>query len=654
MIDTVQFQDLNNTQKDKDRKFFIQNRRYFIFFLLLALVSLGILIRYALLMLGTPPPQSSVPRRARAGERGLILDRNGRILAMETRLGNISVWRPEISDLDTLCTELAPALEMPPHEIRERIETAASDFVYLKKQVDQSTMKLIELGQDEGRFHGVTIEPIVGRIYPEGELASQIIGFAGDDNNGLGGIEYAFNEELSPKKNLQGENANGGYTDSGTSGDNGGQVILTIDANVQFILQEIGEKILVENEAEAVMFMAMDPRTGDILGSASLPGFDPNMLRSSTEITRMDRPSLWAYEPGSVFKVFSLSALMESGSITGNTVFICDGHYEKTTDLGERVVIKCLGAHGRVTAREIIVYSCNAGAAYAADRLNSDAFYQRLRDFGFGGRTQAGTPGETGGFLRSVERWSGRSKPTISMGQEIAVSALQMIQAASAIANDGILVPPRFVSMIRSPDGKQETAYRPQPPRRILSAETARAMRSYMMAVTSDIGTGWRANVEDLSLAVKTGTAQIIDPETGAYSDKDFIASCIALLPAESPSLVLYLVIIKPQGLSYLGGRIASPPIREAAEALVDYLGIPRGRNPQIVHSGTVALQPKLVPDIDGRAPDLLGYSKAELIPLLLRDDLNIEFSGEGWVVYQEPAAGTPLEADTVIRLELE
>jgi cell division protein FtsI (penicillin-binding protein 3) len=117
---------------------------------------------------------------------------------------------------------------------------------------------------------------------------------------------------------------------------------------------------------------------------------------------------------------------------------------------------------------------------------------------------------------------------------------------------------------------------------------------------------------------------------------------------------VLYLAIIKPQGFSYLGGRIASPPIREAAEALVDYLGIPRGRNPQIVHSGTIALQPKLVPDIDNRVPDLAGYSKAELIPLLLRDDLHLEFSGEGWVVYQEPAAGTPLEADTIIRLKLE
>jgi cell division protein FtsI (penicillin-binding protein 3) len=545
------------------------------------------------------------------------------------------VWRPEIGDTEALSQELAPILEMPVDEIRERISMAPSDFVYLKKQVDESTIRMINSIKEAGRFRGVAVEPIVGRIYPERNLASQIIGFAGDENNGLAGIEYAFDQELS------GENGNGS------------QVFLTIDANVQYILEQIAAKTLEENKAEAVMLMAMDPRTGDVLGSASLPGFDPNDIRASDETGRMDRPAIWAYEPGSVFKVFSLSALMDAGAISGSTTFICNGRYERVTSLGERILINCLGAHGQVSAREIIIYSCNAGAAYASDRLGSDSFYGFLRNFGFGSRTGAGNPGETAGFLRPSERWSARSKPTIAMGQEIAVSAMQMLQAATAIANDGILVPPRIISRIVSADGKKVQTWDAGPSRRVLKPETARIMRDYMVDVTSDIGTGWRANVEDLSLAVKTGTAQIIDPVTRAYSDTDFIASCIALLPAESPSLILYLVIVKPQE-EILGGRIAAPAIRESAEALADYLGIPRGRNPQLSHSSSVVLPTDRPIQITNQVPDFSGLAKRTLLPLLLRDDLHIELRGDGWVRRQSPEPGTPITPDTVILLELE
>jgi cell division protein FtsI (penicillin-binding protein 3) len=173
-----------------------------------------------------------------------------------------------------------------------------------------------------------------------------------------------------------------------------------------------------------------------------------------------------------------------------------------------------------------------------------------------------------------------------------------------------------------------------------------------MMDVTSDIGTGWRANVEDLSLAVKTGTAQIVNPLTGAYSATDFIASCVALLPAESPSLVLYLAIVKPKG-EILGGRIAAPAIREAAEELINYLGIPRGRSPQIVHPGTVVIPAIPYPTVNERVPDFTGLSKRQLLPLLQREDLRILISGDGWVVGQEPAPGSPITGETIINLEL-
>jgi cell division protein FtsI (penicillin-binding protein 3) len=616
--------------------------RFFIFALIFSLAGLVVLVRYGMLMFNPPQPETVNPSRTLA-ERGPILDRNGRFLALQTRLANVSAWRPEIQDPGAIGRELAPLLNLSSAEIEERIRNSPSDFVYIKRQIDHSTIKKIEEARAAGRLRGVSLEPILGRIYPEKRLASQIIGFVGNDNNGLAGIEYAFEQDLAPP-------------DDGiaNSGQNGSQVILTLDSNIQYILEKIAGETLIQNKAEAVMLMAMDPRTGEILGSASLPDFDPNDIRLSTEQGRMDRPAIWAYEPGSVFKVFSLAALMDSEAIRGDTVFICNGHYEKTTNRGERILINCLAAHGPVNAREIIIYSCNAGAAYASDRLDTDSFHDFLREFGFGSRTRAGNPGETAGFLRSAERWSDRSKPTIAMGQEIAVSALQMLQAASAIANDGILVAPRIVSRIVSADGVTVRDYETAPSRHVLSPETARAMRSYMIDVTSSIGTGWRANLEDLSLAVKTGTAQIIDPATGAYSPTDFIASCIALLPADNPSLVLYLVIVKPQGAEYLGGRIAAPPIREAAEKLVDYLGIPRGRNPQISHSGQVGIPRESLPVIEDLVPDFRGFSKRRLLPLLLRDDLHIEIQGDGWVRRQSPDPGTPLEPGGSILLELE
>ncbi|MCL2068206.1 MAG: penicillin-binding transpeptidase domain-containing protein [Treponema sp.] len=610
--------------------------RFIVIISMIGLFALYLVYNYGKLMLtGRLPPASS--QSVGYTDRGAILDRNGRFLAIQTRLADISVWRPSINDVTVLADELAPILEQSPGEILERINSSPSNFVYVKKQVEDSTVVKINEALEQGKIRGVTVNPIVGRVYPEKNLASQIIGFVGIENSGLGGIEYAFDDVLAGKDN------NG----------RGSQVVLTIDSNVQYILERIAAQTMYETNAEAIVLMAMDPRSGDILGSASLPDFDPNNIQTSSDEGRMDRPVILAYEPGSVFKVFSLAALVDSGAISANSVFTCNGVYERVTNRGERIAINCLGAHGRVTAREIIIHSCNAGAAYASDRLGNNALYELLRDFGFGSRTGAGNPGETAGFLRQPDRWSDRSKPTIVIGQEIAVSAMQMIQAASAIANDGVFVPPKIISRIISADGRTIRTWEGGERRRILKAETARAMRAYMIDTTSSIGTGWRAAVEDLSLAVKTGTAQIIDPVTRAYSNTDFIASCIALLPAESPSLILYLAIMKPKG-EILGGRIAAPAIREAAESLIDYLGIPRGRNPQITHSSQVNINATGLPAIRDQVPDFSGLAKRIVLPLLSRNDINVEIRGDGWVSRQYPPPGTPITPGMVIVLELE
>jgi len=615
-------------------------RRYILVFAFMGLFVLYLLFSYAKVMLnGNPPPVSR--QRAEFTERGAILDRNGRYLALQIRFADVSIWRPSITDIDVLSNEIAAILDMSPAEIRDKIDASESNFLYLKRQIDDASARRLSAMIEEKKIRGVMVQPIVGRLYPEKNLASQVIGFTGGDRNrGLEGIEFAFNDIL--------DGVESNDKASGQAG-RGSHIFLTIDIYVQYILEEIASRTMNETGAEAVMLLAMDPRSGDILGSASLPNFDPNNFRASDEISRMNRPVIWSYEPGSVFKVFSLAALMDSGAISDNSTFFCNGVY--STSRGSQ--INCLGTHGRVTAKEIIIHSCNAGAAYASDHLGSGDFYQLLTNYGFGSRTGAGSPGETYGYLVSSEYWSDRSKPTLAMGQEIAVSAYQMVQAASAIANDGVLVPPRIVSRIVSADGKTVTPWEGGERRRVLKAETARDMRSYMVEAASGIGTGWRAAVEDLSLAVKTGTAQIIDPVTKRYSDTDFIASCIALLPAESPSLILYVTIIKPKG-EIFGGRIAAPAIREAAESLIDYLGIPRGRNPQISHLPLVDIPAVHIPVIESHVPDFTGLAKRVLLPFLLRDDINVEIHGDGWVRSQSPPPGTPVTGGMTIVLELE
>jgi len=604
-------------------------RRYIIFFSLLALFVLYLIVHYSVLMLkGSSPP---APRQTAAfTERGSILDRNGRFLAIQIRFADVSVWRPSISDINVLADELGPIIDMPPAEIREKIISSEFNFLYLKRQIDDASARRLSAVIEEKKITGVKVQPIVGRVYPEKNLASQVIGFVGNQNEG---IEYAFNDILN------------GVDNNGK----GSQVVLTIDTNVQYILEQIAGRTMSETGAEAVIFAAMDPRSGDILGSASLPGFDPNNIRASDEISRMNRPVIWAYEPGSVFKIFTLAALMDSGAISGNSVFNCNGVY--TTSRGH--TINCLGVHGRVTPREIIIHSCNVGAAQASEYISSGVFYELLSNYGFGSRTGAGSPGETAGYLVQSEYWSDRSKPTLAFGQEIAVSAYQILQAATAIANDGVLVPPRIVSKIVSADGKTVTPWKGGESRRVLEAETAIAMRSYMADTASGGGTGRRAGVEDMPLAVKTGTAQIIDPVTKRYSETDYIASCIALLPADAPSLILYLAVIKPQG-EIFGARIAAPAIREAAESLIDYLGIPRGRNPQISHPSSVNIPAGRLPAIGSRVPDFSGLAKRVLLPLLLRDDINVEILGDGWVRRQSPPPGTLVTNGMTIVLELE
>ena len=614
--------------------------RYRSVIVLLGLCALLVLARYAYLAATASVPTSSSV--AQDLERGTISDRDGRVLAMDSPLYNIAVWRPETKKavFPGEIARLASIIGVSEAEILDRWTNGSSDFFYLAKRAQPQVARSVQEAKDSGAFAGVVVEKVSGRLYPEKRLASHLVGFTGDGNTGLTGVEKRCDEDLSSvQKNAEGRPG-------------GRSIVLTIDADIQFSLEEIARKAMTQTGAEAVMILALDPRTGEVLAYVAMPDFDPNDYASSSEDSWFDWPSVYHYEPGSVFKVFTMASVVDLGGANANTVFHCDGAFHKIAPSGEKITIKCLGVHGDVNIEKILEYSCNAGAAYASDTVDSGDFYGHLCSFGFGTRTGLLVPGETPGLLRSPETWSLRSQPTIGMGQEIFVSAVQMAQAATAIANGGVLMKIQDVKRELNPDGSVAYENVPQALRRVVSADAAKMILSAMEMVSSSGGTGYRAKIPDIRMAVKTGTAQMIDPVTQRYSEKDYIASTLAIFPAEAPQALVYLAIVKPSIGSYLGGRVAAPLVKEAAEAILTVTDIPRGANPTAVHPGSIALPAVKAVAIGDIMPDLKGTPKRLLMPLLARKDISVTMSGEGYVVNQSPAPGSPIVSGAHIELE--
>ncbi|MDX9783306.1 MAG: penicillin-binding protein [Spirochaetia bacterium] len=619
---------------------------------LLGILAALIFARYAQLAFASS--STALGEESLEGERGRIVDRNGLTLAMDVPKYDISVWKPSADKaaFESEIPELAVLTGMPADSIRNRFKDGSQNFFYLARRLPADKATVLIAAKKMGKFKGVQVEEISGRLYPEGRLASHLIGFTGEGNVGLDGIEVKYNAELNPKPRKT-EDGTGRLADPSIKLPQGDRVFLSIDANLQHMIEDILEDTVKANGAEAALAVAMDVHSGELLCYAAEPGFDPNNYSAYDAETRRDLLSLYSYEPGSVFKLFSMASILDMGAITPNTIFDCDGAYRKTLPSGEKIIIKDLGVYGKQNLAGVLALSSNAGVGYASDRVTEQDLYQRLMSFGFGTRTGVGLSGESPGSLREPEKWSGRSKPTIAIGQEVMVSALQMISAAAAIANGGLLLKPTTVGRIESADGELLFQHEPQVLRRVVSETSAKAILDAMEHTASLQGTGWRAKVPDIRMAVKTGTAQMIDPKTRAYSDKDYIASTLGIFPADKPRIALYIVIIKPRGASYLGGQIAAPVLRQAAEAVLSTLDIERGKTPVVVHGGTLHMPEEKEASVGETMPDLTGYSKRSLLPLLERKDLRVSISGDGYVVSQQPAPGATISQGSTITLRL-
>ncbi|MFC2600033.1 penicillin-binding protein [Treponema lecithinolyticum] len=616
---------------------FISKIRIIVFALVFTAAALYITVAYGKLAF-TPPGQ--IVLKPETPRRGSIFDKNGKPLAVQTDFYHIAVTPSAIGDIEYFAQSLAEATELSPQHITAAIKSAASDFLYLKKKITKSQKTAVEDVIKAKSLAGIRFDKIPGRVYPENALASQVIGFMGDSGNGLSGIEYSMQQILMPKQN-----------EKNASGKN---VFLTIDANLQYKLEQIAYASIKETQAESFMLIACEAHSGEILSYISLPAANLNFYPSSSIEEQIDRPAVLAYEPGSVFKIFTAASFLNSGAVGKNEVFVCNGRHEVRSANGEKAVITCLGTHGPVTVREALQYSCNDAMAQMSEKMDSERFLQSLRNFGFGSRTGIELPSETRGSLKSVNDryWSVRSKPTMSIGQEISVSALQIVQAATALANGGVPVQLTLVSKITDSSGNEEYRHTPSEKKRAVSKATADYILS-CMETTARYGTGTKAALKDISIGVKTGTAQMLDPDTGKYSKTDFVSNCAAVFPIDRPQIVLYIVITKAKGET-LSGRIVAPVIADAANVIIDHLGLARGGASSLAHSGRITFQTDKLPEIGDTLPDFTGLPKRLLTPLLNRNDLNVIIKGDGWVKEQKPAAGTAVTKGMTVELILE
>ena len=609
------------------------------------LAVFGIFVIYVLVLYAKLAftPVSSIVSSAPPVQRGSIVDRNGKPLAVQTNFYHVGVTPHLVRNKAQFADDVSGPLGMESSDIMRILEqNSAASFVYLKKKITQTAYAELKKITDAKGYVYVNYDRIPGRIYPENALASQLIGYMGDDGKGLAGIEYSMQSYLQPSEK-----------DGNAKESQEKNVYLTIDANLQYKLEEIARDTMRTTQAESMMLIAADAKNGEILSYISLPSANLNEYSYASVAETVDRPAMEAYEPGSVFKIFTVSVACDQGLIRQDDSFLCDGMYERRIKGGEAVRIKCLDRHGWLTARDALKYSCNDVLGQISDRISDDDFIAKIRALGFGQRTEIELPGETYGSVKDSDSalWSVRSKPTIAIGQEISVSALQMVQAATAIANKGIPLKLTLVKRITNKDGSVFYEHTTVPKERVLKQSTAEYVLS-CMETTATSGTGSRARLNDISLGVKTGTAQMAS-KSGGYSTTDFLSNCMAIFPVEDPQIILYIVVEKAKGETY-AGRIVAPVIAKAADEIIDYLGMSRGDAASLEHSGKISISAACPIILGKKLPDFTGLSKRDIMNLVNSNGIQVKINGSGWVKSQNPAPGTPVSENMIIELNLE
>ncbi|GAB6169856.1 stage V sporulation protein D [Clostridium carnis] len=664
-------------------------------------------------------------------KRGDILDRNGETLAstinvyrIDLDLKTIRGNEEEKRTIDELAVELAKALSMDKAEVLEKLETKKQNGEYassatLIRGIEKSIADKVK----ELKIYGVIISSDTKRLYPNNNFLAHTLGGVSLDNKGLNGIELKYNKYLAGIGGVRISEVDGALTQlpnnslQYTAPIPGKNVSLTIDENIQYMIEKIAEKGMTDNKSKGVSILVMNPKNGEVLAMTNKPDFNPNNPyeeyerfngeNDSQKLENMFRNSLVSdtFEPGSTFKNFTMMAVLEEGLASEHDTFHCNGGVK----FGD-TTIKCwkLDGHGTQTLPQILQNSCNVGFMELGSRLGREKLSEYIQKYGFGKLTNIDLDGEGAGIVKKNEDISEMDLATISFGQTNTVNAFQLMTAFNAIANGGDLVQPHLLKEISHEDENGtkviDEVYTPVVKKGVMSADNTAIVRDYLERTINDGGPIGKFMGEKYRVGAKTGTAQKPDPVLGGYYSDKYIASVVAMYPVDDPQVTIFIKVDEPSPDKYYGGPVTKPLLEMLIKEIYDYINSPvyieknkptsqiivpevRGKsvkvaekilndnnlnvsvdgtdstviniNPypgSIVQAGAdLTITTGKVSDIDKNIimPDLKGYSLEKASEILNKIGMKFTTSGNGSVSSQSIAAGQTIEKGISVKLEL-
>jgi len=566
-------------------------------------------------------------------QRGSILSRNGALLAGSATAESIVAIPSEIEDVEITASILAPILDMEEALLKERMQRSMFE-VYLKRKVDDDVAQAVK----ELRLAGIRTTIESKRYYPRGNLASHVLGFAGIDE-GLEGIEYYYEKELRGKEGyiIYEADARGRELPDAVqaylSPVDGYNLVLSIDEVIQHIVERELDKAMVDFAPEGAGVIAVDPKTGEVLALAGRPDFSPQSYGDYP-------PSNWrnplisnSFEPGSTFKLVTISAALEEDIVDFYDGFFCPGYF-----LAGGRKIKCWSAgHGAQSIKEVLWNSCNPGFMSMGTRLGKEKLYDYIHAYGFGGQTGIDLPGENTGILFNVETMSNADLAVASFGQGNAVTPIQQVMTAAAIANGGTLMKPMVVKEVRNEDGEVIEVMKPEAVRQVITPETAKEL-SEVLADGVERGSGVFAMVEGYRVAGKTGTAEKIAPG-GGYLSNSYILSYVGFGPVEDPQIAIYVFVDGATKGPNWGGQVAGPVFKNIMTEVMRYWNI--APNDELV-------LPKLPEEVE--VPNLVNLTVTQAMDHAETEGFGLRIEGEGeLIISQAPKTGVMVPHGTTI-----
>lgn len=562
--------------------------------------------------------------------RGFIKDRSGHYLAMSIERDSVFANPRQVRDPAGTAAALSPLLGISKDIIEERLQRGKR-FVWLKRKLDDHAAARIRAL----KLPGLTFRKEMQRVYPAGTLAANLLGFVGIENRGLEGIEYKFEDLLSGARVLDpaGGELRAGYN-----------IVLTLDRFVQHHSERGIEEAVRATGAKQGTVLVMEVKTGRVLAIGKYPSFDPNFYQLYTPDQRRSYTVTDSFEPGSTMKILAMALLLELFPSLDRR-YQCRGSIEIAD-----TVINCIGVHGNVALDDIIRYSCNAGMIQAMNAASKKSYHDLLRRFGFGARTGVELPGESEGILRPLASWSGLSKYSMAIGQEISVTSLQLAAAFSAIGNRGVYMAPTIIEAVERDDGTPVQTFFPRSRGQVIARTTAERLLR-MMKLSVEAGTGKRAAIAYYIVIGKTGTAQKSRPTGGYYPDRE-TAIFVGLAPYNDPEICILVVIDEPVGAS--GGAVAAPVFARVAERILPFLG---AQAQYLSTKGELKRAPVRARFDGVTMPDLRGLTMAESLQGMSAAQkkfaVSCSFFGSGRVFHHEPVPGAKLEARGKIKVYL-